>query len=193
MLNTPHALRAATRKDARHLAKLVNYAGEGLPLHYWQSLARADENPWAIGTERASRENGAFSYTNTVIATFDGKVAGALIAYAINEVASPGDYAAMPPMFRPIQTLEDLAVGTHYVSVLAIYPGFRGRGLGSHLLKRAEEQGGGATMSIVVSDGNPGARRLYERTGYRFKASRAMVKNGWDNAGNNWQLLLKRG
>lgn len=193
MLNTPHTLRAAKRVDARHLAKLVNYAGEGLPLHYWQSLAGPDENPWAIGTDRAGRENGAFSYRNTIIAEFDGKVAGALIAYPITEAASPADFTAMPSIFHPIQILEDLAVGTRYVSVLALYPAFRGRGIGSLLLSKAEEHRDSATMSIIVSDANVGARRLYERVGYRFHAGRAMVKGGWVNAGENWHLLLKDG
>jgi len=193
MLNNPHTLRPATRQDARHLAELVNYAGEGLPLFYWQSLAGPGEDPWAIGIERAARDKGAFSYTHAVIATCDGEVAGAMIAYPIRSVASPEDYAAMPPMFKPIQALEDIAVGTHYVSVLAVHPPFRGRGIGSLLLRRAEEQAAGTTMSIAVSDGNPGARRLYERHGFRFKTSRGMVKNGWTNAGNIWQLLLKEG
>lgn len=191
MLNSPHTLRAATRRDARHLAELVNYAGEGLPLHFWQSLAGPDGDPWAIGTERAGRDKGAFSYTHAIIATFDGEVAGAMIAYPIRAAASPEDYADMPPMFKPIQTLEDLAVGTHYVSVLAVHPQFRGRGIGSALLRRAEDGAGNTAMSIIVSDGNPGARRLYERHGYRFKSSRGMVKSGWTHAGDIWQLLLK--
>lgn len=191
MLNMLHTLRAATRRDARHLAELVNFAGEGLPVYYWQSLAGPDGDPWAIGTERAARDKGAFSYTKSVIAETDGAVAGAMIAYPIVETATADDYAEMPPMFKPIQTLEDLAVGSHYVSVLAVYPQFRGRGIGSALLRQAEEQAGGTAMSIIVSDGNPGARRLYERHGYRFKSSRGMVKAGWTNAGNIWQLLLK--
>lgn len=191
MLNTPNTLRAATRRDARHLAELVNFAGEGLPLYFWQSLAGPNGDPWAIGTERAGRDQGAFSHTHAVIAACDGEVAGAIVAYPIRETATPEDYAGMPPMFKPIQTLEDLAVGTHYVSVLAVYPQFRSRGIGSLLLQRAEDQAEGATMSIIVSDGNPGARRLYERHGYRFKTSRGMVKNGWPHAGDIWQLLLK--
>ena len=46
-------------------------------------------------------------------------------------------------------------------------------------------------MSVIVSDANPGARRLYERCGYRKAATRAMVKEGWDGEGANWMLLTK--
>ena len=39
--------------------------------------------------------------------------------------------------------------------------------------------------------GNFGARRLYEKHGYREFASRPMVKNNWINAGVNWILLTR--
>jgi hypothetical protein len=47
-------------------------------------------------------------------------------------------------------------------------------------------------MSVIVSDSNTGARRLYERCGYGAAATRAMVKEGWVNEGANWVLLTKR-
>ncbi len=46
-------------------------------------------------------------------------------------------------------------------------------------------------LSIIVSDSNTGARRLYERTGYREVARRAKVKDDWQNPGTEWVLLLK--
>ncbi|NJO33793.1 MAG: hypothetical protein HC869_12240 [Rhodospirillales bacterium] len=46
-------------------------------------------------------------------------------------------------------------------------------------------------MSVIVSDANPGARRLYERCGYREAAVRTMVKDDWQNDGRNWVLLTK--
>ena len=46
-------------------------------------------------------------------------------------------------------------------------------------------------LSIIVSDGNSGARRLYERSGYRETATRPIVKEDWKNGGTNWVLLTK--
>jgi hypothetical protein len=43
----------------------------------------------------------------------------------------------------------------------------------------------------LLSDANRGARRLYEKCGYRVVAERAMIKEGWENAGVNWLLLVK--
>jgi RimJ/RimL family protein N-acetyltransferase len=47
-------------------------------------------------------------------------------------------------------------------------------------------------MSIIVADNNTGARRLYERCGYREVAHRRMVKEGWQHAGSDFVLLTKR-
>ena len=50
---------------------------------------------------------------------------------------------------------------------------------------------GKSGLSIIVSDANAGARRLYERQGYSEIATRPMVKDSWDNPGENWVLLKK--
>jgi ribosomal protein S18 acetylase RimI-like enzyme len=97
-------------------------------------------------------------------------------------------------MFVPLQELENLAPATWYVNVLAVVPELRGKGFGSKLLRAADETGhalGKRGMSVVVSDANVGARRLYERHGYRATAERPMVKEGWKNDGWNWVLLTK--
>src|SRR3546814_18072478 len=97
-------------------------------------------------------------------------------------------------MFRPLQELENLAPGTWYVNVLAVLPAFRNLGLGSGLLQRAEETASAGSLrglSIIVSDSNGGARRLYERVGYREAATRPMVKEDWVNDGRNWILITK--
>jgi ribosomal protein S18 acetylase RimI-like enzyme len=100
----------------------------------------------------------------------------------------------MPAMFVPLQELENLAPGTWYVNVLAVLPLLRGAGLGTRLLGLADETGrslGTRGMSVIVSDANTGARRLYERAGYSEAARRIMMKEGWVNGGREWVLLTK--
>jgi len=78
--------------------------------------------------------------------------------------------------------------------VQAVLPAFRNWGLGSALLGLADVTGrrlGKRAISILVCDANRGARRLYQRRGYREAAVRSMVKEGWVNDGENWVLLTK--
>ena len=187
-------LRPATQADAADLAELVNLAGEGLPLYLWTKMAQRGETPWDVGRARAIRESGAFSYRNAVIREDDGAVAAVLIGYPLEDEPASADYASMPPMFVPMQELEDMAPGTWYVNVLATYPAFRGRGYGTELLAIAERSAVATRkrgMSLIVADANVGARRLYERCGYREIATRPMIKDGWQSKAANWVLLVR--
>jgi ribosomal protein S18 acetylase RimI-like enzyme len=185
--------RQATAQDDTALADMVHFASEGLALHVWTRMAGSGGDPWAIGRERARRETGSFSYRNGVVADVDGRVVAALIGYALPDRPEPIP-DSMPPMFRPLQELENLAPGTWYVNVLAAYPEQRGKGWGTQLLAIAEQlaaETGRPGLSIIVSDANVGAMRLYQRTGYREVARRRKVKEDWRNEGADWVLLVK--
>lgn len=191
---TALALRAATPADADALAELVNEAGDGLPLYLWRQLAAPGEDPWEVGRERARREQGGFSYRNAVLVTSDDAVAACLIGYPLPEEPEAVDPATLPALFVPLVELEQLAPGTWYLNVIATRSEFRGRGIGRALLAHADELAAAAHsrgVSLIVSDANVGARRLYERSGYRERARRAMVKDGWRNPGEHWLLLIK--
>ncbi len=177
------------------MTELVNFAGEGMPVYLWSRMAEDGQSPWDVGRERARRESGGFSYRNTVVREDDGEVTACLIGYPLPDEPDPVDYDELPAMFRPLQELEDLAPKTWYVNVLATFPEHRGKGYGGQLLAIAEDLARDTDregLSIIVSDANTGARRLYERAGYREIATRPMHKDNWENAGENWVLLIKR-
>ena len=183
-------LRPATREDAADLAHLVDLAGEGLPSYLWAGIAEPGESVWDVGTRRAARDEGSFSWRNAVIAEIDGAVAGGLVSYRIGDVPEPLD--DLPPMFRPLQALENQALGSHYVNVLATYPAFRRRGVGRVLMAEAERLGTGARgISLIVADANAPARRLYAALGYAERARAPIARNGWRSASEQWLLMVK--
>ncbi|MBI4725373.1 MAG: GNAT family N-acetyltransferase [Rhodomicrobium sp.] len=164
-----------------------------MPLYLWSRLAAPGESAWDVGRRRAAREEGSFSYRNATVIEDGGRTAGCLIGYEIADDPEPVP-PDMPPMFVPLQQLENLASGTWYVNVLAVLPEFRNLGLGTKLLHLADATGrklGKRGMSVIVSDANTGARRLYERLGYREQARRPMVKEDWISEGQEWVLLTK--
>jgi ribosomal protein S18 acetylase RimI-like enzyme len=190
MIKLEKPFRYANEADSPQLADLVNFAGEGLPLHLWKGLAEHGQDPWEVG--RARQADKAREGQIVVVDLGDGAVAG-ITGYAIGSEPEPiGD--DFPALFRPLQELENEALDSWYVNVLACYPEHRGQGLGSRLLDVAERlgaAGGSNRMSVIVADANSGARRLYERHGYREVASRGCVKEGWLTATENWVLLTK--
>ena len=56
-----------------------------------------------------------------------------------------------------------------YVASIAVDEAARGRGVGSRMLRFAEQRyTGRRNIFLLVSDFNPRARQLYERTGYEY-------------------------
>lgn len=180
--------RRATAADAPVLAVLVNEAGHGMPLHLWTSMAGDGGDPWEIG--RARQAEKAAQGQIVVADRGAGAVAG-LTGY----VAEKDEIdEATPALFVPLIELESEVAGSWYVNVLATLPQARGEGLGGALLSIAEriaEAEGCGRMSVIVAGDNAGARRLYERCGYREMARRACVKEGWETDTRDWVLMTK--
>jgi ribosomal protein S18 acetylase RimI-like enzyme len=188
------AFRRATLADVADLARLVEFAGEGLPFCLWTQLAGPGDDPWAVGRKRWSSETGGISYRNALIAEHADKTVGALIGYPLSDKPEPSD-GARPALLVPLHELMNLAPGTWYVHVLAAYPEHRGAGVGTALLAEADKlaaAAGTSGLSLIVSDTNTGARRLYERNGFREAARRRMVKQDWQHPGTEWMLLTNQ-
>lgn len=185
-------IRPARRDDAAHLAVLVDHAAEGMASHMWRELAGTAESPVEIGRQRALREEGGFSYRNARIVEANGEIAGCMVGYPI--VDDGGDRSDVPPRALGLIELEQEVPGYWYVNVLAIYPEFRGQGLGTALLEEADRIGretNAAGMAIIVSSGNNGARRLYERHGYVYRDQRKATPYPGGRNGDEWILLTK--
>jgi ribosomal protein S18 acetylase RimI-like enzyme len=101
----------------------------------------------------------------------------------------------VPATVRPLIELEAEAPGTWYVNALAALPEYRGKGLGTLLLSEAENSARktrASSLSIIVAEQNEGAKRLYERIGYRAVARRPVVTfPGFAHTGD-WLLMTKR-
>lgn len=190
MIRLEAPFRQADEADAHALADLVNFAGEGLPHYIWSGLAEDGQDAWDVGRARqADRARDG----QVVVADKGAGAIASLTGYGIS--AEPVEIGPdFPALFRPMQELENKALQSWYVNVLACYPDHRGQGLGSRLLALAEEiarDAGLKRMSLLVADDNVAAQRLYERVGYRETASAPCVKEGWDTKTENWVLMIK--
>lgn len=163
-------IRRASVEDAAALAKLIDIAGEGIPNWLWNRACENGQTPLDVGTERARRPSGGFSYANALVSERQAEVTGMVLSYLI-DAAPEDDPEALPAPIAPFVDLEKHSVGTWYINALATFPGHRGQGLGSSLLAAAERlarENGTSAMSIQVYAQNTGAVRLYQRLGYKL-------------------------
>ena len=185
--------RSAVPSDVPHLVEFVLMAGEGLPEIAWSEMAASGQSLREVGALRAARDEGGFSWRNATVFERGGVPLAGMVGFALPEkpVEIGSDY---PSAFAPLQELENLACGSWYVNILGTYPENRGQGIGTAMLACAEEiarETGCNGTSIIVFSANPGAERLYRRTGYREIARRSMSVPGWQHDGCEAILLVK--
>lgn len=183
-------IRRANKPDAAFLVPLVDRASEGLSSHIWGTLAEPGQSAESFGLERIQSEDAGISYTNAWIAEIEGRPLECVIAYQKPEVPEELDSEVFS-LFKPLMVLEREAFATGYVYILSTVSQARGQGIGSSLLTFAERYRGPRGMSLIVADNNIGARKLYERNGYKLCARQPMVKNGWESEGEDWLLMIK--
>lgn len=186
-------IRKATAADAAHLVRFINMAADDLPLHFWRKTVGPDGDPWALGQERAARETGNFSFNNAWIAETNGEVAACLLGYPA-EVEPEPISPDTPPLFVPLLELEAMAPGSWYLNVLATYDNFRGQGLGTALLAKADEiarAGGHTSISLIAEDTHLDALRLYRAKGFTEISRRPVVKQDWEVDASEWILFTR--
>lgn len=168
--------RRARVEDCAKIAELYSISSDGVADYIWRKLAGPGEDPLEVGERRYAREDSVFSYKNCVVAEHNGEVIGMLVAFPMETEPDPGESEVEDPVLAPYGELE--RPGSYYVCGMALLPEHRGRGLGAGMLGLAREEArrrGLAEMSLIVFEQNAGAKRLYERHGFREVDRRPVV------------------
>ncbi len=184
-------VRPAARADAFAIARMLDIASDGLASWFWSQIAEPGEDALAVGKRHSASDDSDHSWRRTIVAEFDGQVAGGLSTYRLPAAAEPAEEPN--PMMRVVRHLESRVPGTQYVYQLATFPGFRRCGVARALLAEVERLGAGASgLSVVVVDSNAAARALYDAAGFAEVARAPIAKlDGWASPGEDLVLLLR--
>ncbi len=168
-------LRPAAKSDCRTIASLYSISSDGVADYIWTKLAAPGEDILDVGQRRYEREDGVFSYRNCTVAVLKDEVIGMLVAFPMHVNNDAGEEQT-DPVLVPYSILEE--DDSYYICGAALFPPYRGHGLGSRFLKLAEDQARERKLpklSLIVFEQNKGAKRLYERHGYREIARQRVV------------------
>jgi len=160
--------RPARKDECRTIAKLFSMSSDGVADYIWSGLAEPGEDILDVGLRRYESEDSVFSYKNCVIAEIDGQVAGMLVAFPMSEPENTGEDSETDPVLAPYGKLEQY--NSYYICGMAVFSEYRGMGIGTKFLKIAESKAKELNLpqlSLIVFEGNTGAKKLYERHGFR--------------------------
>ena len=187
-------IRKAKEEEALKLAELMNLAGEGIPEYLWGRMAEPGEDPMAFGARRVARLEGDFSYSNAYVAVDENTIAGMLLSYKLSDPYDAGPLDEIPSVVRPLVELESLVPGSWYINAVATDSAYRGQGIGSKLMERAEQlaaYSNTATLSLIVAEENTSAMTFYENLGYQVIERRQIVHYPGCLHTGDWILMKK--
>jgi ribosomal protein S18 acetylase RimI-like enzyme len=194
-MNANVRFRQAQESDALDLACLIDSASRGLVLWFWSTLREPGQSTIEVGRHRIRTLSASPLYYGAfTVAEINGAIAGALTGRLIPVPYERGDSADLAEIFAPLLELEAVAAGTWYLTIVSVYPEFRGKGVGSALLNKAEgiaRLTGAAQMSLVVEDANVAALRLYLRYGFDEWTRRPYLPFPGSTDEGDWVLLKK--
>ncbi len=168
-------IRPAVKADCRPIARLYSISSDGVADYIWTQLAAPGEDIIDVGRRRYEREESVFSYRNCSVAVVDDEIIGMLVAFPMH-VDKDAVSEETDPVLAPYSVLEE--DGSYYICGMALFPPYRGYGLGTRFLKLAEAQAlekGLPKLSLIVFEQNDGAKRLYLGQGYREVARQPVV------------------
>lgn len=187
-------IRPAHEEDCLAIAELALIAGDGIPGHFWAESQLPGQSLTQTGARLAASNSANFSYRNAHIARIGDRIAGMLLGYRLPAAADNSeDPTDLPEFVRPLVELEQSVPESFYINMVATYPQYRGKGVGSALMTQVDRLATNAAcklISIEVFDSNQGALRLYQRLGYELADARPMIASSYHAAGK--VLLLTK-
>lgn len=179
MNNAEILIRAGEKADAPFIADAIMMAvGDELVDEIANGKGR--EAVKSVFTRLAEMENSQYSFRNSLVAeTAGGEIAGIVVAY---------DGAILLEARRLFFSLAKEQLGwdiyelvadgepevetdpsEFYLDSLAVWPGFRNRGVASSLIREVERRAllAGKPVGLLCAAHNDRARRLYESLGFR--------------------------
>lgn len=177
-------IKPAAKEDAPIIAK-----GIATALHIGEedaAISLATDEEWRtwndIFTELAARDDSQYSYLNTLKAIDDkDDILGIIIGYdgaRLHQLREAFFNAVKKHTGEDMSAIADETDPEEwYLDSLAVWKEHRGQGIGEALLREAVKKAreAGKPAGLLVDKGNPKARKLYEKVGFRYVDDRPFV------------------
>jgi ribosomal protein S18 acetylase RimI-like enzyme len=191
------ALRPATEADVPDLVRLFIMATDGLieaAYHLVHDVPLETALEW-----RFTQLGSVKSYEHCWIAQNDRRVTGMINAFPMDDLAhAPSDPHLTPDrlgVLAPVEELMGEANGSYYISAVAVYPQFRGHGIGTTLMAAATadaRQSGFTVTSLVSFEQNGRAVALYRQLGFAVTARRPVIPHPLVHHSGDLLLMMRR-
>lgn len=187
--------RSGDAKDSSGLAILADIAARRLTSAFWAGNAEPGQSWIDVGRTRIlTAETTNLYHANWQVCDQDGHLAAGYCGFSIPDPYVPDRVLDPPDYFVPLLEMEKIASGCWMLQCIAVFPEFRGRGLGRLSLDQAcvtARSSGARRIVLEVESANTGATRLYRSAGFaEWQRLPFIAFPGSDDSGD-WILMVR--
>ncbi len=189
------SIRPAQISDVPHLAHALMEASGGLVEALYEGAIPGRETQHIV-EHLFSRPNVTTAFANCWVAENEERVLGSIHAFPMDAMgedpADPLVPDARKYLYEPFEHMH--AEGSYYIMAVAVYAGFRDRGIGKRLMAEVETAAkakGFKEMSLNVFAENQDAVRLYETLGYKESARHRVIAHDKIRYGGDYLLMTR--
>lgn len=181
-------IRYAKKSDAAAIAPLVLVILEDMELPFVQKYGA--KKTLALLEESVAIPDYRYGYKRALVKEVDGKVAGVAYGYPASEekmidepLITLLEKFGIPKdtrLFTDPETIDP----EWYLDSISVAPEFRGQGIGGKLLAalpQIAKRDGEDVIGLSVDVKNPGAKRLYERNGFKTVANTMIAGHQYEH------------
>jgi ribosomal protein S18 acetylase RimI-like enzyme len=138
------------------------------------------------------RADGIEGWQSTIIAEWDGEIAGLSIGFTVDE--SINDQSAQHPVLDQLIAMQRRIIGNRFIDSVGVYREFRGKGIGRALVANEIDlarRNGNPAISLITESHNDVALSLYGAHGFKeIERLEAIERIGQDKR-HDWVLLTR--
>lgn len=166
-------IRQAKKEDAKAIAPLLLVVLKDMELPVLERVTETEI--LAVLEQGIQDEHYRYSYRHAIVAEVDGEVAGVLVGYPgskedeidlpLAQIAENLKITLGGPLFAEKETF----AGEWYLDTFVTNEKYRGQGIGTQLIEALPafvKQSGEHVVGLSCDQGNPKARKLYDRLGF---------------------------
>ncbi len=191
-----YRIRPAEPRDVADLARFQVLGSDGIIEVIYHGLIPGQSVAEML-ERRFFFQNSTKSYRNCWVAELDGRVIGGLHAHPFDAMTGDPSDPIVPEeryaVVEPFDVLDRVGAGTYHVNVVAVFPEFRGHGVGAALTEQALQNArdlGLGKVSLVCFEENKPAMMLYARYGFKEAARAPAAKHPLIHHGGDLLMLV---
>ena len=180
-----YTIRKAQPNDSAKIAQLMFYAMEDIVFDF---LGQKNEDK-AIRflEELIEQNNNQYSFENTFVLEIENNIAASFTLYDGGNLEKLRENVLThleKNYNRTIEPENETEAGEIYIDTIAVFPEYRGKGLGNIILDYIIEEFAnkkGFVIGLLVDFTNPKAKKLYESKGFEVVGEKSLMSKNHEH------------